>query len=63
MSKLAQHALDRAGIPYTFHTLVERIDCQTEEIRQDIDDPQAAYAILRERAKLPLSQNKNAPGN
>ncbi len=52
MSKLAQQVLDHAAIPYTFGTLVERIDCQTEELLKDIDDPEIAYALLRKRAGL-----------
>lgn len=52
LSKLAQRVLDQAGIPYSYETLVERIDCQTEELLKDIEDPEIAYALLRERAGL-----------
>jgi len=50
-SKLAVSVLENAGIPFTFDKLVERIDCQTEEILLDIDDPNTAYEILCKRAK------------
>ncbi len=50
MSKLGQRVLELAGIPFTFGRLVERIDCQTEEILLNIDDSETAYRILRERA-------------
>lgn len=50
MSRLACDILDRHPIPYTYKTLVDRIDCQTEEILLTIDDPDEAYLILAERA-------------
>lgn len=50
MSKLAHRVFDQASIPHTFNTLVERIDCQTEEILLEINDPDTAYQILNERA-------------
>lgn len=50
MSEMAINVLGQAGIPHTFDKLVERIDCQTEEILLEIDDPDAAYAILCKRA-------------
>ncbi len=51
LSKLGQRVLEQAGISYTCVTLVERIDCQTEEILMNIDDSEAAYRILRQRAQ------------
>jgi hypothetical protein len=50
MSKLAHLVFDQASIPHTFNTFVERIDCQTEEILLEINDPDTAYQILYERA-------------
>ncbi|REG10584.1 DUF1893 domain-containing protein [Pelolinea submarina] len=50
MSRLACGILDHHAIPYTYKTLVDRIDCQTEQILLEIDDPESAYAILAERA-------------
>jgi hypothetical protein len=50
MSKLARGVFNQASIPHTFHTLVDRIDCQTEEILLDINDPDLAYQILYQRA-------------
>jgi hypothetical protein len=50
MSVLASDILERNAIPHTYNTLVDRIDCQTEELLLEIDDPEAAYQILAERA-------------
>ena len=49
ISKLARAVFDQASIPYIFNTLVEKIDCHTEEILSEIDDPDTAYHILRKR--------------
>ena len=51
LSELARDVLDQASIPYTFDTMVKRIDCQTEEILKEINDPDEAYQILCKRAK------------
>jgi hypothetical protein len=50
MSRLACDILDRHAIPHTYETLVDRIDCQTEEVLLNIDEPDSAYDILAERA-------------
>ncbi len=50
LSKLGRQVLNQAGIPYSFETLVERIDCQTEELLKEVDDLEIAYTLLRERA-------------
>ena len=50
MSELAHLVFDQVSMPHTFNTLVERIDCQTEEILLEINDPDIAYQILSERA-------------
>ena len=52
LSKLGQRVLDQAGVPYSYETLVDRIDCQTEELLKEVEDPETAFAILRERARL-----------
>jgi hypothetical protein len=50
MSRQACGILESRAIPYTCQTLVDRIDCQTEEVLLDIDDPEIAYNLLAERA-------------
>lgn len=51
MSELAINTLKHSGIPYSFDHWVERIDCSTEKILEDIDDLETAYQILCKRAK------------
>ena len=60
MSHLACGILERRAISYTYETLVDRIDCQTEEILLNIDDPEKAYLILAERAHRSASQTHNS---
>lgn len=50
LSTLAVEVLDHYSIEYTYDTLVERIQCKTEEILKDELDPEEAYTILAERA-------------
>lgn len=51
MSELAREFLEQNAIPYTYQTLVDRIECKTEEILRDVSDPEAAYQILYKRAQ------------
>ena len=51
MSDLASQVFETWEIPYSFDQQVERIDCQTEAILQEISDPEIAYNILYDRAK------------
>lgn len=50
MSELAVETLKRANIPHTYDRLAPRIDCQTETLLAEIDDPEQAYEILCKRA-------------
>ncbi len=50
MSDLAITVFENADLPHTYGERVTRIDCQTEEILLDIDDPEEAYHILCKRA-------------
>lgn len=51
MSRLGREALERYGVEYEYDTLVDRIDCRTEEMLVDELDPERAYAMLKRRAK------------
>jgi hypothetical protein len=51
MSKLADEVFTKADMKHSYDLLVERIDCQTEEILLHIDDANTAYEILCKRAK------------
>ena len=50
LSELAKSVLERYKVHYKYGQLVERVLCKTEELLRDIDEPLAAYALLRERA-------------
>jgi len=52
MSDLAIDTLSSHNLPFSFDTRVPRIDCKTEKLLENIDDPEIAYAILRERAHI-----------
>ncbi len=51
LSKLGREILEHYAVPYTYEQQVERISCQTEELLQSEYDPEAAYALLKERAE------------
>jgi hypothetical protein len=51
MSELADEVFGKTGMKHSYGFLVERIDCETEEILMDIDDAETAYEILCKRAK------------
>jgi hypothetical protein len=50
LSKLGKSILESNSITYMYHILVDRIDCQTEELLENIDDLETAYKLLKERA-------------
>jgi Domain of unknown function (DUF1893) len=50
LSRLGEAVLGRHGITYTYEQLVDRIRCQTEELLADLEVPEEAYGLLRERA-------------
>jgi hypothetical protein len=51
MSELALEVLQQADIAHTYTKLVKRIECKTEEILLEINDPEEAYQILCKRAQ------------
>lgn len=52
LSRPAESVFQKAGVEYDFKEKVERILCQTEELLAEIDDPDRAFLILKERAQL-----------
>jgi zinc transport system ATP-binding protein len=50
LSELAIEVLERHSMDYTYDTLVEKIQCKTEEILKEEFDPERAYRVLAERA-------------
>ena len=49
LSKLAEAVLQRHGIAYTYEQLVDRIHCQTEALLVEVEDPEAAYRLVKGR--------------
>jgi len=50
LSELAKAVLERFDVRFSFTTIVERIDCQTEILLADVEDPEQAYRIVKTRA-------------
>jgi zinc transport system ATP-binding protein len=50
ISQLGREVLEHYDIPYTYEQQVERISCETEQLLKFEYDPEAAYALLKERA-------------
>lgn len=50
LSARAVSVFDTFHVSYSATSIVERIDCRTEDILADITDPEAAYRIIRARA-------------
>ena len=50
LSRLGEAVLQRYGIAYTYEQLVDRIHCQTEDLLAEVEDPEAAYQLVRVRA-------------
>jgi Domain of unknown function (DUF1893) len=51
LSRLGKDVLERAGVTFTWDTLVDEIQCSTEGILREVTDPEDAYPILAERAR------------
>ncbi len=49
LSEQAEPVLNANGVTYTAARRTPRIDCQTEEILADEEDPEAAYRLIRSR--------------
>jgi len=50
LSRLALPVLEAEGVRCRSESLVDRIECMTESILETINDPEEAYAILKQRA-------------
>ena len=51
MSELARDFLAGRGIPYDYDHLVPRIQCRTEELLKDTEDPADAHRMIKQRAE------------
>ncbi len=52
LSKLGREVLAAHQVMYSAEEIVERIDCRTEALLVDVEDPDQAYRIVRARAGL-----------
>jgi len=50
LSRLGEAVLQRYEIAYSYEQLVDRIHCQTEELLATVEDPEAAYQLVKVRA-------------
>ena len=50
LGRLGEAVLQRYGIAYTYEQLVDSIHCQTEDLLAEVEDPEAAYQLVRVRA-------------
>jgi zinc transport system ATP-binding protein len=51
VSSLAEEFLAARDIPLTYDELVPRILCRTEELLENVDDPEEGYRIVKQRAE------------
>ena len=58
LSELGEAVLKQWDISYTYQNLVERIDCQTENILLEVNDPGKAFQIIK--ARIQHSRNRNS---
>lgn len=52
LSEPGRAVLRRHGVQHGADRIVERIDCRTETLLLEIEDPEEAYRIVRARASL-----------
>ena len=50
LSRRGEAVLHRYEIAYSYVQLVDRIHCQTEELLATVEDPEAAYQLMKVRA-------------
>ena len=49
LSTLGQAVLERFGVDYETREIVDHIDCQTESLLADVEDPEKAYQMVKAR--------------
>jgi hypothetical protein len=63
LSSLARAVLERYEMEYEAAGSVERIDCRTEILLSEVEDPEEAYRIVKARAGRSGAPGGSAPGN
>jgi len=56
LSRRALDVLERFGVRHRHQVLVDRVLCTTEDLLGDVQDPEAAWALLRERRARALAR-------
>ncbi|TVR05833.1 MAG: DUF1893 domain-containing protein [Spirochaetaceae bacterium] len=60
LSRRAMPVLDAHAVAWRATTVVDRIDCRTEDLLADVVDPNAAYRLVSARARAALAQSDPA---
>jgi hypothetical protein len=64
LSRCGEAVFRERGVRCTRDSLVDRIACRTEDLLADVSDPEAAHAIIVERARASRSAAPSAlPGS
>jgi zinc transport system ATP-binding protein len=59
LSQAAIPVLDRWGIEYRCEEIIEKVSCSTEALLSGIQDPENAYALVRERRERSRTGNRS----
>ena len=51
LSRLGEKVFASNGVKFSYDRLVNRIDCRTEDLLQEVEDFEQAYVLLEKRAK------------
>jgi hypothetical protein len=58
LSRLGKDILERAGVAFTWDSLVDRIACATESLLEGVTDTDEAYRILSARRAAALARGQ-----
>ena len=61
LSRLGKEVLDRAGATCTWESLVDKIQCRTEDLLRETTDPEEAYRVLADLARADRIPAPSAP--
>lgn len=62
LSRLGKEVLDRAGATCTWESLVDKIQCRTEDLLRETTDPEEAYRVLADLARADRIPASAPPG-
>ena len=61
LDRLGKEVLDRAGATCTWESLVDKIQCRTEDLLRETTDPEEAYRLLADLARADRIPAPSAP--